>query len=229
MIIDESEVLGYFLRQGTNVEVAALGEVEDEDLDAIRFAFCEVLFQNASPADKEPADKEPAGKEGSVLEWEEIEFERQGELKSIIHRSSHIGRTHKIVAFNLRDGFLESGLPLLGLCVLLFSGKWGPAAIPGIAAICKTLWDRLVILKRPQDAEAIDTLEALLNLRAESFGQKHVGMPTTAKIAERREKPVSGILKPIAQLSSLKVIKCAEWGDQRGDLEHPGNRWKVPL
>lgn len=213
----ENELLGYCYAPLGETAGALACALTDEEAEAVRKILVELLASEAA----EPGN--------SLVEVVPVEVPRGGDLKSIIYRDRGAGATQRIVSFGFRDAAVETALPLLGIAVTVFSGKWGGADWLKIAAVVKTLWAKLVVLKRPADAEAIDVLEAIVRVRAKKVTGNGAGYPTNAEIERELGATAEAVTRGLARLNRLGVIAAVQWGEQADDLKHPANTWKVRL
>lgn len=218
MQVLENEILGHVLRPLGEKAIALSNQLTDGEAEDLRIALANFLVSEAK-------DKQNELIEAAV---EQVEVDRK--FKSILYRDDDgSGKTNKIISFTFRDALAETALPLFGLSLALYSGKWGVASLPYAAGILKTLWSKLVVLKRPADADAIDVLEALLQLRA---GNVIIGTdknPTTKEIKTNCGLTEDAVLRAIMKLNSLAVIEVSEWAGQSEDMQNALNRWRVKL
>jgi hypothetical protein len=103
------------------------------------------------------------------------------DFKSILYKGAG-PKTNTILAFAFKDAATETFFPLLGIALAIYTGKWGAATIPQVGSVLKTLWSKLVLLKRPVDADAIDVLNALVRVRARHVMSESKSHPTTIEI-----------------------------------------------
>lgn len=134
-----------------------------------------------------------------------------------------------VLCFSFKDAAAETALPILGIALTLYYSGRGLAAIPQVAGALKTLWSKLILLKRPEDANAIDVLNALLRVRAEHVLSDDEQHPSTREIeinSGLAKDPVTAALK---SLRARGVIDVVAWAGQADDMTQDGNRWKVRL
>jgi len=232
--VDETEVLKFFLRRsgeaGRAIDDTVIDGFDTASLEALNAGLGRVLLE----AGRRDAAVHGTGgdlSDGSVsgIAWSESEVDERARRQSILLRRGEARGRHTIVTFNFKDVFLESGAPLLGLCVLLYLQANAAFAVPGIYQIGRTLLNKLHILRRPADADAIDTLDALLALRAARIWQTNAAWPTTRELAERRGVSLDEITPSLRRLVELEVIECGNWGGQADDFSHQDNGWRVPV
>lgn len=133
--------------------------------------------------------------------------------------------------FNITDAAAEVALPIVGVFLTLISGKPISAAV-SIAAVCKTLWSKTVTLSNSGDAVALEVLRAIGAIRAARFAGfpedriVSAEFPSTKQIGARvRGLSIDQVHDGLKRLQTLQLIECKFWGDQKGDLDHPANRW----
>jgi hypothetical protein len=213
----ENELLGYCLRplgeQAGNVAEA----LSDDEAEAWRQTLANFLLAEAAQGDASP------------IQISTVEVPAIRDFKSVLYRDEGIGGSKKIVAFNFRDAAVETALPLLGIAIIVFTGKWGIAILPQIGGVLKTLWSKLVVLKRPDDAEAIDVLEALVRVRARHVTSEHAEYPTGAELKHETDMASDLVKRALARLKAQGVIEAVSWGGQSEDVGHLGNRWRIKL
>ena len=232
--IDETEVLKFFLQQGDSVGVkAAVDRLSTNDLAALNAGLGQVIFDDAEQEMPLAGNQTvpQAAQANSAIAWSETQIKKRESKKSILLRHGDAGSRKMIVTFKFKDVFFDTGAPLLGLCVLFFVQPQSSVAlaIPGIYQIGKSLLEKLQILRRPEDAEAIDTLDALLAIRSVHAATNGMEFPTTREIAEHRKLAASELAPALQRLVKIGVIECAVWGGQADDVSHEGNAWKIPV
>jgi hypothetical protein len=163
---------------------------------------------------------------GVVVTAEEL---RPGhDLKSIIYTGSG-PKTNKLYAFTFKDAATEAAFPILGIVLAIYTGKWGIATIPQVAGVLKTLWSKLIILKRPEDADAIDVTNALVRVRTHHVLSGSNEHPTSTEIETDSGLPREAVIAALKTLRSRGVIEVSTWAGQTDDVNQLGNRWKVKL
>jgi DNA-binding transcriptional MocR family regulator len=95
--------------------------------------------------------------------------------------------------------------------------------------VSKTLWSKLILLRRPQDADAIDVLNALLRVRAEHVLNSDKQYPTTREIETNSGMSRDGVIAALKSLRSKGVIEAATWAAQTDDMTQDENQWTVKL
>jgi hypothetical protein len=213
----ENELLGFCLAPLGDHALSIVDRLSEEEAETCRLSLAAFLLNEAE-------------QDTAPVEVSAVDVPGGRDFKSILYRDRGADdSTKKIVAFSFRDAAFATALPLLGVTIMVFTGKLALAAAPQIAGILKTLWGKVVVLKPPADKDAIDVLEGLVRVRAAAVAAGSTEYPTNVEI-ERQ----SGLLREHAQrglsrLNSLDVIETVRWGGQAGDLNHPDNQWKVRL
>jgi hypothetical protein len=131
------------------------------------------------------------GNDNAGVQVDTEDLPTKSTFKAVIYKSSN-PRPNKILCFTFKDAAFEAAFPLLGMALTLYAGKWGPA-IPQAAGVLKTLWSKLVLLKRPEDSDAIDVLNALIRKRAKNVVDGDKEHPTTHEIEIESGMPRPGI------------------------------------
>jgi hypothetical protein len=167
-----------------------------------------------------------AGKDNAGVQVEAEDLPTQSTFKSILYKSSK--RSNKILCFTFKDAAFDTAFPMLGMALTLYAGKWGPA-IPQAAGLLKTLWSKLVLLKRPADSDAIDVLNALIRKRAKHVLDGNKGHPTTHEIEIECGMSRAPVVAALKSLRSRGVVDVESWAGQTDDLAQSENRWKVRL
>ena len=93
----------------------------------------------------------------------------------------------------------------------------------------KTLWGKLVVLRRPGDSDAIDVLESLARVRARHLAAHEDVYPTTFEIQAGASLSAESAKLAFSKLKSKGVIKVVAWGEQQEDIANAGNRWAIKL
>jgi hypothetical protein len=150
------------------------------------------------------------------------------DFKSIIYKSAGV-RTNKLLAFSFRDAATETALPLLGITLTIYTGKWGLATIPQVAGVLKTLWSKLVVLRRPADGDAIDVLNALVRIRTKHIVAAVKDHPTSLEIETDSGLSRDAAMAALKSLRTRGVVEVVTWAEQTDDVNHLYNRWKVKL
>jgi hypothetical protein len=156
------------------------------------------------------------------------ELPGQGDLKSMLYRSAG-PRTDTVVCFAFRDAATETMFPLLGIILTIYSGKWGLTTIPQAAGVLKTIWSKLVVLRRPADAGAIDVLKAIARSRAKHIVSGSDDHPTTGEIEIDSGLSNDAVVAALRTLRSRSVIEIDKWDAQTDDMDQPHNRWRIKL
>ncbi|HEX3129774.1 MAG TPA: hypothetical protein VH394_20735 [Thermoanaerobaculia bacterium] len=211
----ENELLGYcFLPLGEDAGALA-DSLTDDDAEALRTALAELLIDQAA--------------EDGLIETGAVEVPAVQDFKSILYRDSGKGGTRKVVAFSFRDAAVETALPLIGIAITVFTHKLALATLPQIGGVLKTLWSKVVVLKRPADSDAIDALEAVVRIRARQVAKGGEDYPTTAEVERHLDRQTETVRRALTRLKSSAVLEVVSWGGQTEDVGHPGTSWKVRL
>jgi hypothetical protein len=214
MQVYENEILGFFFAPLGAEKVEIARQLGAEPTGNLREALAEALLdaEEASPG---------------LVESSVVSMDLPTPLKSILFK---LGRSHdsrQLVAFSFSDAFKDSALPLLGIFLAVFAGTVSLATVPAALGVAKTLWQRLVILRAPQDADAIHLLEALGCAGAANLADRRTIAPTWEQtVAQSGLDPKQASLA-LRSLRSKAIIEIESWGGQREDLDHLANRWKV--
>ncbi|WP_421999340.1 hypothetical protein [Reyranella sp.] len=213
MVVYENELLGFFFAPLGTEKVELSRHLGPDGTDNLRRALAEALVEAQDPL---------------LVETAEASIDVPSSFKSVLFRGGGPGERRKVVTFSFKDGFSDSALPLLGILVAVFGGPLALGTGVAAAGAVRTLWQKLVILREPEDAAAIRVLDA-------------VGRVGAAKVAEGARAPTwqdilaaTGLDEKAARtalglLRTRKVVDVESWGDQAEDLDHPLNRWKVRL
>lgn len=207
----ETEVLRHCLApiEAQN-SVAAL--LEPKQLEEIRAKLAQLLL-------------EEAGRENAHVVAQEVAVPVPPDFKSVIS----IGKGNRIIAFNFTDAAVDSALQILGQAIALYTVGLGPASVAPIAVILKTLWGKLVVLKRPGDSDAIDLLEALTRVRARCLNSNEHAHPTTLDVQSDSRLSAESAKLAFSKLRTKGIVKIVAWGGQEEDVAHLGNRWAIKL
>jgi hypothetical protein len=138
-------------------------------------------------------------------------------------------KTNRIYSFTFKDAAVEMMLPVMGIALTIYTGKWGIAAIPQVGAVLKTLWSKLVVLKKPEDADAIDVVRAIVRVRAKHVLDGSNEHPTTHELERDSGLATDALLAALKTLKSRGVIEASTWAAQTDDMSQQGNGWKVKL
>jgi hypothetical protein len=158
---DETTLLGYCLRPLGEEGASAIAQIlSDSEAENLRQALAAFLVAKAQ-------------EDPNLLDISSEQVPTPPDFKSVLYRDTGLGSTKKIVTFGFRDAAVEAALPFLGMAIALFTGIWGIANSPSLLSIVKTFWSKLVVLRRPADADAIDVLEALFRVRARLVTASH--------------------------------------------------------
>jgi hypothetical protein len=215
--VQENELLGYSLRPLGDAGAALVARMSDEEATAVRAALAQVLLDESSqpgePRVEVAATTIPAG----------------APFSSVVYRDIGADGTRKMVTFAFRDAAVETALPLLGIAIAVFTGKAGLASLPQVGGVIKTLWSKLVVLKRPQDSDAIDLLEAMSRVRARHLLLGAGEYPSGGDLVRELSLGAEAVTRALTRLRSAGVVEAVAWGGQTGDLGNAANRWRVKL
>ena len=110
--------------------------------------------------------------------------------------------------FKIKDSSINLALAFLGVALATQPHE---LATP-IVGLAQALWTGLRVLKRPEDSDAIDLLEALLADRAEAAVFKHSSQP---KIRELNERILCDTSETVQRLVSDGLLEVMTWGYHR--------------
>jgi hypothetical protein len=150
-------------------------------------------------------------------------------FSSVVYRDVGADGTRKMVTFGFRDAAIETALPLLGIAIAVFTGKAGLASLPQVGSVIKTLWSKLVVLKRPEDGDAIDVLEAMSRVRARQLLLGAGEYPSGGDLVHELSLGSEAVARALTRLRSTGVVEAVAWGGQTGDVGNAANRWRVKL
>jgi hypothetical protein len=150
-VVQENELLGLTFRALGTEGAALLQELSKNDKEELRETLAHVLVD--------------AAKDSVGVTVGTAELPSGHSFKSIILRTPG-AKTNRIYTFTFKDAAVETMLPIMGIALTIYTGKWGIATIPQVGGVLKTLWSKLVVLKRSEDADAIDVVKAIVRLRA---------------------------------------------------------------
>ena len=151
-MIQENELLGRVFKAFGTEGITLLQKLSTSDQKEVRETLAQVLVDAA---------KDDAGVAAAIED-----LPAGHDFKSILF-TTRGPKTNRIYTFTFKDAAVETMLPILGIVLTIYTGKWGIAAIPQVGAVLKTLWSKLLVLKRPEDADAIDVVNAIVRVRAQ--------------------------------------------------------------
>jgi hypothetical protein len=218
----ENELLAYCLSHARHV-ASAQAEVT-ETLTGLsierRLAVTEAIAQVLR-------DEAPAG--NVTLRSIPVPQSPSDEFSAILHRRKRDGEVTEITLFGIRDALIAGILPLFGLILATAAG--GPLGLPvPFASLAYALWSKLRILRRPEDADAIDVLEVIAADRNAGIREwKSGGVLRSQIVAELENIPDLRVIKALEKLYNRHIIKVTRWGGQAEDLPDPHNAWSVRL
>lgn len=193
--------------------IVALGR---ERSDYLREAFSHLLVEQAD-----------SGAPGITYTVEELAAPPV--FKSVLYEKGGYAGSRALLVFNFGIGFSDTALPLAGLLIALFSGPLALASAVAALGIAKTLWSKLVILRSPQNDDAISLLKSLAVAKEAEIRHGFKTDPTWQVWLSASGINDHSAVNALKFLNASKIITASEWGDQAGDLENPENRWRVCL
>ncbi len=135
-----------------------------------------------------------------------------------------------LIAFNFTESFKESLFPIAGLvATFLVTGNLNLANLPQAANTLKVFWDNLVVLRPPQDDDAIAVARAVGTLAMRATHAYSELAPSTADIAAETGLGGAALAAALQRLCDAKVLVNVEWGGQRGEYKHPDSRWHLAM
>jgi hypothetical protein len=136
-------------------------------------------------------------------------------------------RTEAILSFAIQDAAIAAMLPLFGLAASLYvSGpSWKDAL--DVAGIMHTMWSKFSVLRRPQDEDAIDTLDALIRVQGRLRTVTEHRHPDTSALTIELEKNGGEVVAALRKLHEKSVVEVVQWGGQSGDFSNLGTRWSL--
>jgi hypothetical protein len=164
----ENELLGYVLRPLGDDAAEIADVLSDDDAALLRTTLREFLVAEAAAGD-------------DVIQ-RTVSVPKATKLGSVLYRDGGKRDSNTLVAFTFKSAAAETALPLLGIALTIFTGKWGLGSVTPVASVIKTLWSKLIVLRRPADGEAIDVLETILRARARLLASGRREYPTTAEV-----------------------------------------------
>lgn len=173
--------------------------------------------------------EDAAGHEGAGITRASHELSDEPWVAHSILTPNADKKRNVIVSFSFKDAAIEAAFPILGLALTLYGGHGTPATIAQVGGALKTLWSKLIVLKRPQDADAIDTVGAIVRARALYVIVATDEHPTTADLENSSGIPAASLVSALKLLKTRGVIEAASWAAQEDDMNHPGNRWRIRL
>jgi hypothetical protein len=218
LYLSDSQLIGHCLAPLGELGDAVADTWTDEQELAIRSAIAQTLLDESQNEDS-----------GIVVEVSRASGQSHASFGLVIYADRDEQGAKLLVTFGFRDAAVESALPLLGIILSIFTGKFGVSAVPQMAQIAKTFWKRLVVLRRPQDSDAIDTVQGLARIRARKLTERSEDYPTGAELFDAMPLDRTRIVDALSRLKSLQILEVARWGDQKGDDSHAGNQWRVRL
>ncbi|MDA9483447.1 hypothetical protein XI07_15795 [Bradyrhizobium sp. CCBAU 11445] len=194
---------------------ALLDMLSSEDEQKLRDALAGFLVDTANS--------------GGAVETATADLPAGQNFKSILYRTPG-AQTNRILTFKFKDAALDTIFPILGIVLTIYTtGKFALPAIPQIAGVLKTLSSKLVVLKRPDDANAIDALNSICRVRAKHIRSGANEHPTTAELERDSGLPMDALIAALKSLRSRGLIEATAWGAQTDDMSDMGNRWSVAL
>lgn len=167
-------------------------------------------------------------KEGDEVTVNTEKLPASSDFKSVVYTGSG-PKPNTMLVFSFKDAVSETMFPVIGLALTIYTGKWGLASIPTAAGILKTLWSKLIKLKRPDDANAIDVIQSLERVRTHHILQGANAHPTTKEITEDSNLPSDSVVSALKFLKGRGIIECRAWAKQTDDFVQPDNVWGIRL
>lgn len=164
-----------------------------------------------------------------VYEGKDVDVRLIPDLGSRIGRVSADGKTVRLYTFGFKDAAKSTALQILGLGLAVFLAPVTPAQGVQALAIAKSLWEKLIVLKRPENGDAIDMMEAIGRRRAAQLVEGVEAMPSTLELLADTEISESAATAALKWLESRKLVEATLWGGQAGDVSHPQTQWRICL
>lgn len=139
------------------------------------------------------------------------------------------GGDDRVVLFNIKETFMQTWLPLASLVSVLSAESAGTKEFADVIRTVMGVWENLVILRKPQDAHAIEAVRAIGVLTIRGRAATSPSAPTSADIAVETGLCMSDLAGALTQLTRLKAVENAGWGARPHDLNDPDHRWKIAL
>jgi len=212
MPVYENELIGYFFKPLGTEKVELSLHLGPEMTNNLRHALVEALVDSGDPL---------------LVESSEAAVDVPASFKSILFESGRSDDRRKVIAFSFKDGFTDSALPLLGILVAEFGGPLTLASGVAALGVVKTLWQKLVILREPQDAHAIRLLDAFGRVGAANLSGNGKAAPSWQEIVAATKLDAKDAITALKLLRSKAVVEIESWGAQAEDLDNLANRWKV--
>jgi hypothetical protein len=158
----------------------------------------------------------PAGLTGYGMRWRTI-------------TDQGTGQPVKMRFFRVKEAGATIAINVVGLAIAIAIAMLSPGGITNALNIGKAVYDNVVTLERDHDRAAMRCYEAIVLFRAKAAVAGTRLQPTVGDIA-----PLAGLsdqeaLKAVRTLAGHKIVLVADWGGAQGDLDHPGNRWKIEV
>ncbi len=214
MKVYENELLGLFLKRLDGRQVELVETLGEEASDQLRQALAAFLNNQAQNGD------------GRYVTVEESEHPSPPDFKSVVWRGGAPGRA-RLLAFNFKNAFTDSALPLFGLILSLFGGPLTWASLPSGLELMQKLWSNLSLLKEPENADAIVLLDALVKAKAKHALAKSADLPSWSETLLELGPASSNPSAALDFLLEKKIVEIRSWGGQAGDKLHPDNRLTV--
>lgn len=190
-------------------------------------------FRNAVPAGERTAINQMLGavllqEDEQDVEVNELADERTEALDSVMFGGGESSKG-KVVAYNIKNASKESLLPILGLVATASGLHVDPKQIPSTIGTLLAWWRNLVVLRSPQDDDAIAVVRAIGVLRVRSKWERAPLAPSNDELQTQTGLTPDRLHAALEKLKLLGVIKAVEWGGQAEDYTHADNRWSVSL
>jgi hypothetical protein len=213
-MMQENEIIGRTLGPFGEEGRALLGKLSKSDVSELRVILANFLVS--------------AAKENDCVTSATEELPSGNNFKSILYTTPG-PKTNRILTFAFKDAAVETVFPILGIAWAIYTKDWGIATIPEAVSVLKTLWSKLVVLKRPEDADAIDVINAIARVRAKHVLDGSNEHPTSLELETNSGLSKVAMVAALKTLRSRGVIEASSWAAQTDDMNQQGNRWKIKL
>jgi hypothetical protein len=211
-MMQENEIIGRTLGTFGKEGNALLGKLSKSEVSELRVTLAHFLVSAAN--------------ENACVTASTVELPSGNDFKSILYRTA---KTNRILTFAFKDAAVEALFPILGIALSIYTGTWGVATIPEAGGVLKTLWSKLVVLKRPEDADAIDVVNAIVRVRAQHVLDGSNEHPTSLELETNSGLSKDALIAALKTLRSRGVIEASSWVAQTDDMTQQGNRWRIKL
>jgi hypothetical protein len=210
----EREIIGRTMGAYGEEGKALLGKLSKSDVNELRVILANFLVSAAS--------------ENACVTTGTKELPSGSSFKSIVYKSPG-AKPNRMLTFTFKDAAVETVFPILGIALAIYTKGWGIETIPEALGVLKTLWSKLVVLKRPEDADAIDLINAIARVRVKHVLDGSNEHPTSLELETNSGLSKVGLVAALTTLRSRGVIEASSWAAQTDDMNQEGNRWKIKL